>query len=47
MAALMLDFGALPVEQRNMLRLCMLYRPLYDFYRDRERVVREGILKGV
>ena len=43
MAALMLDFGALPVEQRNTVWLCMLYPPLYDFYRDRERVVREGI----
>jgi len=43
MAALMLDFGALPDEQRNMLWLCMLYPPLYNFYRERERVVREGI----
>ena len=42
-AALMVDFGALPDEQRNMLWLCMLYPPLYDLYRDRERVVREGI----
>jgi hypothetical protein len=43
MAALMVDFGALPVEQRNTMWLCMLYPPLYDFYRDRERVVRERI----
>jgi transcriptional regulator with XRE-family HTH domain len=43
MAALMLDFGALPVEQRNTVWLCVLYPPLYDFYRDRERVVRERI----
>lgn len=43
MAALMLDFEALPGEQRNTLWLCMLYPPLYDFYRDRERVVRERI----
>jgi transcriptional regulator with XRE-family HTH domain len=43
MAAVMLDFGALPDEQRNTLWLCMLHPPLYDFYRDRERVVREGI----
>ena len=43
MAALMVDFGALPVEQRNTMWLCMLYPPLCDFYRDRERVVRERI----
>jgi MmyB-like transcription regulator ligand binding domain len=43
MAALTLDFGALPHEQRNMLRLCLLYPPLYDLYCDRERVIREGI----
>jgi transcriptional regulator with XRE-family HTH domain len=43
MAALTVDFGALPDEQRNMLWLCMLYPPLYDLYRDRERVIREGI----
>ncbi|MDT2009974.1 hypothetical protein FXW78_51480 [Rhodococcus opacus] len=43
MAALMLDFGALPCQQRNVLWLCLLYPPLYDFYRDREGVVREGI----
>jgi transcriptional regulator with XRE-family HTH domain len=43
MAALMLDFGALPVERRNTVWLCVLYPPLHDFYRDRERVVRERI----
>ena len=43
MTALMLDFGALPVEQRNTVWLCMLYPPLYDFYRDRDRVVRDQI----
>ena len=43
MAALMLDFGALPVEQRNTVWLCVLYPPLYNFYRDRDRVVRERI----
>jgi transcriptional regulator with XRE-family HTH domain len=43
MAALMVDFCALPVEQRNTMWLCMLYPPLCDFYRDRERVVRERI----
>jgi transcriptional regulator with XRE-family HTH domain len=43
MAALMLDFGALPDGQRNALWLCMLYPPLHGFYCDRERVAREGI----
>jgi hypothetical protein len=43
MAALMVDFCTLPDKQRNTLWLCMLYPPLYDFYRDRERVVRERI----
>jgi MmyB-like transcription regulator ligand binding domain/Helix-turn-helix domain len=43
MVALMLDFGALPDEQRNVLWLCLLHPPFYDLYRDREAVVREGI----
>jgi hypothetical protein len=43
MAALMLDFGAVPGEQRNVLWLCLLYPPFYDIYCDREAVVREGI----
>ncbi|HEX4394103.1 MAG TPA: helix-turn-helix transcriptional regulator [Mycobacterium sp.] len=43
MAALMLDFGALPDEQRNTMWLCMLHPSLSDFYRDREHVVRERI----
>jgi len=43
MAALMVDFGALPDEQRNALWLRMLYPPLHHFFLDRERVVREGI----
>ena len=43
MAALMLDFGALPDQQRNALWLCLLYPPLRDFYPDHASVVRDGI----
>lgn len=43
MAGLMFDFGALPDDQRNALWLCMMHPALSDFYRDRERVIREGI----
>jgi transcriptional regulator with XRE-family HTH domain len=43
MATLMLDFGALPDEQRNSIWLCLLHPDFRDFYRDRERVIREGI----
>ncbi|MGH3784974.1 MAG: helix-turn-helix transcriptional regulator [Pseudonocardiaceae bacterium] len=43
MAGLMLDFDTLPDEQRNGLWLCMLHPAFRDFYRDRERVIREGI----
>jgi transcriptional regulator with XRE-family HTH domain len=43
MAALMLDFGALPDGHRNALWLCLLHPALCDLYRDRDSVVREGI----
>lgn len=43
MAGLMLDFDLLPEEQRNTLWLCLVHPAFRDFYRDRERVVREGI----
>ncbi|MFF4412463.1 helix-turn-helix transcriptional regulator [Streptosporangium sp. NPDC001559] len=43
MAALMMDFGAVPARQRNSLWLCFVHPGLHDFYRDRERVMREGI----
>ncbi|MEV1178464.1 helix-turn-helix transcriptional regulator, partial [Nonomuraea sp. NPDC049784] len=44
MAALMsMDLATLPPPQRNTLWLCMLHPGLRDFYRDRERTVREGI----
>jgi transcriptional regulator with XRE-family HTH domain len=43
MAGLMLDFDALPDEQRNSLWLCFLHPDFRDFFRDREQVLREGI----
>ncbi len=43
MAALMLDFGELPRDQRNVMWICTLHPAFRDFYRDRERVIREGI----
>ncbi|MGP3955102.1 MmyB family transcriptional regulator [Nonomuraea sp. 3N208] len=43
MAALVVDFDALPPEQRNSMWLCVLHPGLRDFYRDRERTLREGI----
>lgn len=43
MAALMLDFGELSYDQRNMMWLCLRHPALRDFYVDRERVIREGI----
>ncbi|MDP4508438.1 helix-turn-helix domain-containing protein [Nonomuraea turcica] len=43
MAALVVDFGALPSEQRNSMWLCTLHPGLRDFYHDRERTLREGI----
>jgi transcriptional regulator with XRE-family HTH domain len=43
MSWLMLDFPELPEDQRNTLYLCVLHPAFADFYRDRERVIREGI----
>jgi transcriptional regulator with XRE-family HTH domain len=43
MAGLMTDFGALRAEQRNTMWLCLLHPEFRDFYRERERTVREGI----
>jgi MmyB-like transcription regulator ligand binding domain len=43
MAALVLDFGALPDQRRNALWLCLLYPPLRNFYPDHASVVRDGI----
>ena len=43
MSALMVDFGALPAPRRNAIWLCILRPPMLEFYRERERTVREGI----
>jgi transcriptional regulator with XRE-family HTH domain len=43
LAGLMLDFDELPPEQRNAMLLCTVHPAFADFYRDRERVIREGI----
>jgi transcriptional regulator with XRE-family HTH domain len=43
MAWLMLGFPDLPADQRNTMYLCVLHPAFADFYRDRERVIREGI----
>lgn len=43
MVGLMLDYGALPDEQRNGVWLCLLHPWLRTFYLDREQVIREGI----
>ncbi|MFI7704810.1 helix-turn-helix domain-containing protein [Nonomuraea sp. NPDC049480] len=43
MAVLVIDFATLPPEQRNSMWLCTLHPGLRDFYRDRERTLREGI----
>jgi transcriptional regulator with XRE-family HTH domain len=43
MAALMVDFAALPPPQRNAMWLCLLHLPMREFYLDRERTIREGI----
>jgi hypothetical protein len=39
----MLDFSELPDDQRNTLYLCVLHPAFAGFYRDRERIIREGI----
>jgi transcriptional regulator with XRE-family HTH domain len=43
MAQVMIDFDTLPYAQRNALWLCILHPAFRDFYRDRARVIREGI----
>ena len=43
MAGLMVDFAGLPDGQRNTMWLCALHPAFDNFYRDRERVIREGI----
>jgi hypothetical protein len=39
----MVDFAALPEEERNALRLSIVHPAFRTFYRDRERMVRECI----
>lgn len=43
MVGLMLDYGAVPDEQRNGVWLCLLHPWMRTFYLDREQVIREGI----
>jgi transcriptional regulator with XRE-family HTH domain len=43
MAWLMLGFPEFPQDQRNALYLCVLHPAFAEFYRDRERIIREGI----
>ncbi|GAA4994727.1 helix-turn-helix transcriptional regulator [Actinopolymorpha pittospori] len=43
MAGLMIDFGVVPEQQRNSLWVCLMHPAFRDFYRDRERIIREGI----
>lgn len=43
MAGLMVDFAVLPPVRRNSLWLCLLAPEFHGFYRDRERVIREGV----
>jgi transcriptional regulator with XRE-family HTH domain len=42
-AALLLDFGRLPADERNVAWLCVAHPDFRDFYVDRERIVRESI----
>jgi transcriptional regulator with XRE-family HTH domain len=42
-AALLLDFDRLPVDERNVAWLCVAHPDFRDFYVDRERIVRESI----
>ncbi|GAA2616215.1 helix-turn-helix transcriptional regulator [Streptomyces axinellae] len=43
MADVLLDFGTLPLSQRNAMWLCLMHPRIREIYTDRERVVREGI----
>jgi hypothetical protein len=43
MAALMVDFDTVPGPRRNTIWMCILYPPMHGFYRERERIIREGI----
>lgn len=43
MAALLLDFGAVPAHRRNALWLCLMHPALRGVYGDRERIIQDGI----
>lgn len=43
MAGLLIDFDALPPQQRNAMWLCLIHPEIREYYVDRERVAREGI----
>jgi transcriptional regulator with XRE-family HTH domain len=43
MNALMLDFADVPPAQRNTIWLCAMHPAMPAYYRDRERIMREGI----
>jgi transcriptional regulator with XRE-family HTH domain len=43
MVGLMVDFATVPEPRRNTMWLCMCHPGLREFYRDRERIIREGI----
>lgn len=43
MSALMLDFAVLPQAQRNTIWLCAMHPAMSVYYRDRDRIMREGI----
>lgn len=43
MSALMLDFDSVAAEQRNTIWLCAMHPAMTTYYRDRARIMREGI----
>jgi transcriptional regulator with XRE-family HTH domain len=43
MAALLLDFGALPPSRRNSIWLCLVHPETRELYVDRDQVLREGV----
>jgi transcriptional regulator with XRE-family HTH domain len=43
MAALLVDFDALPERQRNAMWLCLLHPELQERYVDRDQIIRDGV----
>ncbi|OON80129.1 helix-turn-helix transcriptional regulator [Streptomyces tsukubensis] len=43
MTKLLIDFEALPPQQRNSMWLCLIHPEIREYYTDPERVAREGI----